>query len=165
MNLSNSFVNSVISDSSSDNENNEIKEITISILRSQKDILIGNLDNTENLKEKNEILNNIFMIDTKLNEYIKKINNNELIEKRKINDDNDISKEKEEKKITINNQINNKDKNNNKIIKEIDDSKIAIKKNNKSKNKKYKKLNSNSSETNKNKIKKVLNYQRKLLMK
>ena len=65
-------------------------------------------DNNENIK-KNDILNNIFIIDTKINEYLKLINNNNLLENtKKEEEENNITKEKTEDNI-INNHLNNGD--------------------------------------------------------
>ena len=81
-------------------------KITLSMLRNQKNN-IRNLDKAENINEKNEILKNIFNIDSKINKYIKKINNNDLLDKPKINDDNNKTNEK---------GVNNKIQSDNHII-------------------------------------------------
>ena len=61
--------------------------ITISILRKEKNLLISNLDKTDNIKEIDEILNNIFKIDIKINEYIKKIKEKDSLESCIIKED------------------------------------------------------------------------------
>ena len=81
-------------------------KITLSMLRNQKNN-IRNLDKAENINEKNEILKNIFNIDSKINKYIKKINNNDLLDKPIINDDNNKTNEK---------GVNNKIQSDNHII-------------------------------------------------
>ena len=86
-------------------------KITISILRNQKNNLIKDLDKKDNIKEKDEILNNIFKIDTKLNEYIQKINEKNPLENIKINDENnnkqsnEINNLSKEIKTTKNNDL------------------------------------------------------------
>ena len=78
--------------------------ITISILRKEKNLLISNLDKTDNIKEIDEILNNIFKIDIKINEYIKKIKEKDSLESCIIKEDSNISKEKRNNDNSIDNQ-------------------------------------------------------------
>ena len=130
-------------------------KIILSMLRNQKIILIKNLDKTENINEKNDILNIIFNIDIKLNEYIKKINNKDVLDNPKNNDNNNITNEKGINNIKFDNQINNNIKIANKINKEKEkeNSKYPGKRYKQSKSKNNRKIYSKSTETNINKLK------------
>ena len=132
-------------------------KITISILRNQKNNLIKDLDKKDNIKEKDEILNNIFKIDTKLNEYIQKINEKNPLENNKINDENNNKQSKEinnlskEIKTTKNNDLRSIE--DDEI--EMENKSVKLTKNNNPK-KNNRKSNSISLENKANKIKKMI---------
>ena len=132
-------------------------KITISILRNQKNNLIKDLDKKDNIKEKDEILNNIFKIDTKLNEYIQKINEKNPLENNKINDENnnkqsnEINNLSKEIKTTKNNDLRSIE--DDEI--EMENKSVKLTKNNNPK-KNNRKSNSISLENKANKIKKMI---------